>query len=439
MSELKDDICTAIESVGKDWKKAKRRADREDRVQRRDLERMRSYTPKMTIKRAAFQVMEQAYMKASANGTLPANARQIMYAARPGVLELTGGECWKNSSYFTQTLLPAYLEEHMPMWDVVYDARGKLIEPHTGERVNLGTLEVRGYIAEWKSDMDIPDFKHRISTTGPENRYQYALFVEKEGFDSLWRSVKLAERWDLAIMSTKGMSVIAARELVDELARKDVIILVLRDFDKAGFSIVHTLGTSSPRYQFIYGPMIIDLGLRLEDVREMGLASESVTYKQRTDPCWNLRKCGATEEECNFLVNGQWGSYWEGQRVELNAMTSDQLVKWLEGKLREAGVEKVIPDDKILEEAYKRAVLVTRAEKAIAEVQKGFDEDSIEVPDDLDKRVREIIGAEAEFSWDAEMGPAGHFKQKLDMQHKNKAIAWDDAIWQIASKKEVTK
>ena len=27
--------------------------------------------------------MEQAYMKVSGNGSLPANARQIMYAARP--------------------------------------------------------------------------------------------------------------------------------------------------------------------------------------------------------------------------------------------------------------------------------------------------------------------------------------------------------------------
>ena len=31
---------------------------------------------------AAAQVMVAAYMKASANDTLPANARQIMYAAR---------------------------------------------------------------------------------------------------------------------------------------------------------------------------------------------------------------------------------------------------------------------------------------------------------------------------------------------------------------------
>jgi hypothetical protein len=47
--------------------------------------------------------MRQAYMTASANGTLPANPRQIYYAARPKMLEMTGRTSIK-SGYFTQTL-----------------------------------------------------------------------------------------------------------------------------------------------------------------------------------------------------------------------------------------------------------------------------------------------------------------------------------------------
>jgi len=34
----------------------------------------------------AFDVMDSAYLAASADGTLTANARQIMYAARPEIL-----------------------------------------------------------------------------------------------------------------------------------------------------------------------------------------------------------------------------------------------------------------------------------------------------------------------------------------------------------------
>ena len=43
------------------------------------------------------------------------------------------------------------------------------------------------------------------------NRFGAVLFIEKEGFLPLFHRVRLAERYDLAIMSTKGMRVVAAR------------------------------------------------------------------------------------------------------------------------------------------------------------------------------------------------------------------------------------
>ena len=78
----------------------------------------------------------------------PANARQIMYAARPFILETCGLERL-DDAYFTQVLLPDYLAQHpgeTADWDVVYDARGQLVEPHTGISLPLGTLQVRDYL-----------------------------------------------------------------------------------------------------------------------------------------------------------------------------------------------------------------------------------------------------------------------------------------------------
>jgi hypothetical protein len=43
-----------------------------------------------SIKEAAWEVMEEAYMKASAGGKLPAPTRMIFYAARPLIQEITG-------------------------------------------------------------------------------------------------------------------------------------------------------------------------------------------------------------------------------------------------------------------------------------------------------------------------------------------------------------
>ena len=50
------------------------------------------------------------------------------------------------------------------------------------------------------------------------SRYRFAVFVEKEGFEPLINRSGLMQRYDVAIFSTKGMSPIAARQLVDAVS-----------------------------------------------------------------------------------------------------------------------------------------------------------------------------------------------------------------------------
>ena len=80
----------AIADVTQKFVAEKRRAIREsnrdaldDRAIRRLREREAVKQEEITIKKAAWKVMRLAYLKASDNGRLPANMRQIMYAARP--------------------------------------------------------------------------------------------------------------------------------------------------------------------------------------------------------------------------------------------------------------------------------------------------------------------------------------------------------------------
>jgi DNA topoisomerase VI subunit A len=131
----------------------------------------------------------------------------------------------------------------------------------------------------------------RLAPTG--NRYQFALFVETQG--SLLRAENIAARYDLALMSTKGMSVTAARRLVEDLSERGVTVLVLRDFDKTGFSIVHTLRSDTRRYKFRTRPRVVYLRLRLKDARAMGLQSEQVRYKTKKHGPAD-RRCGYPEE-----------------------------------------------------------------------------------------------------------------------------------------------
>jgi len=351
--------------------------------------------------------MEAAYQQAAGELGM-ANARQVMYAARPAVLELTGGKCWKKSDYFTQHLLPDFMEDHPGLtaaWDVVFDDRGHFLEPHTAHRIGLGTLAVRGYIRAWHADVPeqadaIVEIEHACPTMGPANRYRYALFIEKEGFSPLLEATQIAERYDIAIMSTKGMSVTAARMLVERLSAQGVTILVCHDFDKSGFSIVHTLQSDTRRYRFRMRPKVVDLGLRLADVQAMPLQSERVDYPSDVDPRINLRQCTATEAECNFLVRRAPLGGWTGARVELNAMTSDQFMAWLAAKFAEVGVEKVVPDDESLARAYRRAVRQRRVQRVIDQALAALDEEEEpSVPEDLDERIRDRLTGSAQ-AWD---------------------------------------
>ena len=78
--------------------------------------------------------------------------------------------------------------------------------------------------------------------------------------------MQLAERFDIAIMSTKGISVTASRRLADELcSRYDIPLFVLHDFDKSGLTILKTLKQDTRRYAFSNAIEVIDLGLRLDD------------------------------------------------------------------------------------------------------------------------------------------------------------------------------
>jgi hypothetical protein len=404
--QLMEALKRAVEDVTRDWQRAKKTADRAGRMRRRDLERLeRQRAPRVvSLKEAVYEAMPQAYALVSDNGALPANARQLMYAARPLVLERTGGRTWSGDAYFTQTLLPDYLDDpdtKTAGWDIVYDDRGHFAEPHTDMRIGLGTLSARRYIQGWTDDRAAPGrpgFVYRAPTSGPAQRFRSVLFIEKEGFQPLFERAQLAQRFDLALMSTKGMSVTAARQLVEQLSVAGCTIFVLHDFDKSGLSILATLTTDTRRYRFETKPRIVDLGLRLADVRQLGLQAEPVAYG-KSDPRPNLLGNGATPEECAFLCSGE-GRDFGGQRVELNALTSPQLLAWLEAKLVAHGAGKFVPDTSTLEGAYRDAARAYATEESAARAHEGFDVTRVDVPTDLSARVRAWLQSHEDAPWD---------------------------------------
>jgi hypothetical protein len=362
-SEIACELRKVIEKITAEWHKQRQREERDARAapRRQDaLERSR----RTTIKDSVYAHLADVYPETA--GEVGARSRQLFYALRPLVLADTGQDTLEQD-YIVYTLIPEFIAENPELcaaWTVFYDDRGHLIEPHTGEIIGLGTRNVRDYWQGWgrpvASGFEVSP--PTVATCGPIGRYSAILFCEKEGFTELFQAVRLPERFDLALASTKGTSVTAARELFEMAGRYDIPIFALHDFDYNGFEIATTLCRDTRRYQFEHPPRVIDIGLRLTDVERLGLESEPVAFGNRSLEALrdNLELNGATEAEIAYLIDGK-------QRVELNAVRTPQLLELIETALIEHGVGKVTPDGETLAEAYRQQIEYRQMQKGIEE------------------------------------------------------------------------
>jgi hypothetical protein len=406
---MADDIIGVIREGTKKWTrtvKAEERspASRSYRYSRMTRERG------ISVKDAAAQVMEAAYLKASGNedgtGSKWANARQVMYAARDHIQTATGKPL--NDDYFTQTVLPDFISDNPGLtagWNINYDVRGHFREPHGGRIVGLGTREVRTYLAGLRDPklVDALFARAMVETCGPSGSFGALVFVEKEGFDEQIREARIADRFDVATMSSKGMSVTAARLLADHVCHKyNIPLLLLTDYDKAAFSIAGTLQRDTRRYEFQNDIKVIPLGLSLTDVEAMGLASEYQYHRKGSKAALiaNLRKNGATEADIEFTFR-DFDAMRSTRRVELNAMTSPQFIAFVERKLTEHGLKKIVPDKHQLADAYRLFVRSDAAKQIVRRELKKLDGDTaVQVPRDLDKQVREHLAQRPADRWD---------------------------------------
>lgn len=171
-------------------------------------------------------------------------------------------------------------------------------------------------------------------------------------------------------------------------------VFVLHDFDVSGFSIFGTLGSHNRRYQFSNQLNLIDLGLRLADIRQLGLEFEQV----ETSGDWDTRAAtladhGATDEEIEILRH---------DRVELNAMSSGVFIAFLERKLTEHGVNKVVPPDDVMVSHARNVVARALTNRALETIRKQAELDAaaIKLPADLHDRVAALLEREPDLPWD---------------------------------------
>ena len=143
------------------------------------------------------------------------------------------------------------------------------------------------------------------------------------------------------MMSSKGFSTRAARDLIDKLVEHDepVEVFCVHDADASGTMIYQTLQEAT-KARGARKIKIINLGLEPWEAVEMGLEVETLEETKRLKPVADyVREHG-----------GDWEDWLQTHRVELNAMTTPQLIEWLDQKMAEFGNGKLIPPTHVLEQ-----------------------------------------------------------------------------------------
>jgi len=206
-------------------------------------------------------------------------------------------------------------------------------------------------------------------------------------------------RADMARTRAATVDRAAARRLVDSVCHQfDIPVYVLHDFDPSGLAILKSLQRSTDRYHFRNKIEVVDLGLRLADVEEHDLPAEEFPYRKGRPPLNNLRRNGATDEEIEFIC----GDDDAGQRVELNAFSSSALVEFVEAKLAEHDVTKLIPANNALLEAYRGAWRRQQFNERTREISSALADEvgRLELPPDLAVQIQDLLESEPELSWD---------------------------------------
>jgi len=233
-------------------------------------------------------------------------------------------------------ILTDYENEHDEIEGMYREPRGSIHHPHRNEDIPLGTLTVE-------------DYERPIWT------FNKLVYIEKEGFSEALKDSGWANRHDCALMSSKGYTTRAARDLVDKLAEHDepCTIYCVHDADAWGTMIYQTFQAAT-KARGARKVRIVNLGLEPWEAVEMGLEVEDVEEGEKRKPVADY----VLEREDEAPDGESWEEWLQTHRVELNAMTTPEFIRWLDSKMVEHGDGKLIPPPAVLAAELERTLAI---------------------------------------------------------------------------------
>jgi len=275
--------------------------------------------------------LDEAIAAVSGDGQFRFGERQVLYVVRKIVQDEIGATL--TTANF-KSIITDFEAEHREIPMMYREPRGSIYHPHRQETITLGTLMVEEY-------------------ERPIWTFNKLVYIEKEGFVEALKAVRWPERHDCSLISSKGFTTRAVRDLVDKLAEHDepVTVFCVHDADAYGTMIYQTFQEAT-KARGARKIQIVNLGLEPWEAIAMGLEVENVEKTDKRKPVADYvrdRKDGA-----------HWEEWLQTHRVELNAMTTPQFIEWLDGKM--AAYDKLIPPADIL-----KAELSARIEDKICD------------------------------------------------------------------------
>ena len=301
-----------------------------------------------SIKQVVLDNLDDVIALVSSDGKYRFNQRQLLYALRPIVRAEIDQELKVGN--FTG-IITDYEAENGEILGMYREPRGSIYHPHRKETITLGTLMVENY-------------------KRPEWNYIHLLYCEKEGFNEALKDESWPERHDAMLISSKGFTSRAARDLIDRLAEHDepVKVFCVHDADAYGTSIYQTFQEET-KARGARKIEIINLGLEPWEAVEMGLEVEDISGEPDADDDDNDERRKTRRKPVADYVHEydrehgtEWADWLQTHRVELNAMTTEQFIEWLDVKMAEHGDGKLIPPPEVLE-----AELAKRVEAKLRE------------------------------------------------------------------------
>jgi len=316
----------------------------------------------------------------SGDGEYRFNERQVFYHLRPIVVEETGKELTIGNF---KSIITDYENEHGEIEGMYREPRGSIYHPHRGDDIPPATLTIEDY-------------------ERPTWTFNKIVYVEKEGFSEALKDNRWPERHDCAMMSSKGFTTRAAKDLVDKLAEHDepVTVFCVHDADAAGTMIYQTFQEET-KARGARKVTIVNIGLEPWEAVDADLEVETV-------PVGDKRKAVA-----DYVRDSDDGDYWDDwlqtHRVELNAMTTPEFIEWLDRKMAEHGSGKLVPPDDVLiaelEERLEDKVRTSVRERILREA--GYEDQvakalvAIERPPaaDLSAGIEQLFEEDPERQW----------------------------------------